>query len=167
MNKTATWLLVLLILAAAGHAAHYYPLLPETVASHFGLGGEADGWTSKSSFLTFYVVLIVLLGGLCLGLAIWLPRFPDYLINLPNREYWLTPERRPAALAALTGNLLWLGCATMAFLIAVMHLTFLVNLGERQGLGYEFWVLMGVYNVTILGAVVWMLARFKKPRDAG
>ncbi len=163
MNKIATLLLLLLMAGAVWHMIHYYPLLSDTVASHFGLSGEPDGWTSKQSFVTLYGVLVAVMGGMFLAFAAVLPRLPDSLINMPNREYWLAPERRRQSLAVFSDWMLWLGNATVAFIIAVMHLSFLVNLGQRPGLGSEFFWMMGIYGLGTIVTSIWLWARFRKP----
>jgi uncharacterized membrane protein len=163
MKRTATWLLLLLTAGAVWHMVHYYPLLPETVGSHYGASGEPDGWSSKQTFVALYAVLVALIGGMFFVLAVFIPRIPDSLINIPHRDYWLAPERRRQSLATVSVTLLCLASATVALIIGAMHLSFLVNLGERSGLGAEFWWLMGAYGLLTLGSVVWMMARFRKP----
>lgn len=162
MKNFATFLLVLLLAGAAWHMIHCYPLLPDTVASHFGGSGQPDGWSSKQSFITVYAVTVAVLGGIFLAIAFAIPKLPKTWVNVPNRDYWLAPERGSESLAAITATLLWLGNATLAFTIAVMHLTFLVNLGQRPGLGSIFFWLLGVYLAGAIGTAVWMAVRFKK-----
>jgi len=100
----------LLALSAAG--ALYVVLssqdLPPTVASHFGAGGVANGFMPRAGYTVFMAVLT-------LGLPLLLPialrmvsRLPPTMINLPNRDYWLAPERRGATfhyLATMGGAL--------------------------------------------------------------
>jgi len=49
MNRKTTFLILLvIILAAAGVSLWAYPKLPERMASHWGPGGQVDGWMNKS-----------------------------------------------------------------------------------------------------------------------
>jgi hypothetical protein len=53
---------------------------------------------------------------------------PVSIINLPNKAFWLSPERREETFAFLYTQLAWLGCALLAFLLFVMELVFRANL---------------------------------------
>lgn len=96
------------------------PLLPEKVASHFNFYGEADGWMNKGG----YLVMTHLFGlGLpsVMMLMFQLTRYlPGWMVNMPNKEYWLSPARRSFTANLLTRHGAWLGCATL-FLLAGLH----------------------------------------------
>lgn len=163
--KTAILLFVLLIAAAAAHVVWYYPLLPDTVASHFGVSGQPDGWTSKQVLVGIYAAVAATLALTLGGFA--LLKIPVALVNVPHRDYWLAPERRQASLAAVRAILLWIGNVTLAFLIATMHLTFRINLGLQVDLGPVFWWLLDGYLLVMLGMFVGLLKRFGRPDPAG
>lgn len=46
---------MMVLVAMAGIAIYYYPLLPDTVASHFDIHGRPNGWIQKT---IFYSVMI-------------------------------------------------------------------------------------------------------------
>ncbi len=67
--------------------------LPPRVASHFVVGGTANGFMPKGAYISFMAIMVLglpLLIGCLLGLGRYLPAA---FINLPNRSYWLSPER--------------------------------------------------------------------------
>jgi uncharacterized membrane protein len=67
--------------------------LPPLVASHFVTGGVANGFMSKSAYVSFMGFMVLGLPFL-IGLLPGLDRYiPPSLINVPNRVYWLAPER--------------------------------------------------------------------------
>lgn len=39
---------------------HYWPLLPEIIPTHFGIGGQPDGWGSKRGLIIDIVVIVML-----------------------------------------------------------------------------------------------------------
>ena len=47
-RKTAIFLIVVIVLAAVGVSVLAYPKLPDRMASHWGPGGQVDGWMPKS-----------------------------------------------------------------------------------------------------------------------
>jgi uncharacterized membrane protein len=67
--------------------------LPPVVASHFAAGGAANGFMPKGAYIPFMAIMALGLP-LAIGLLLGLGRYlPASLINLPNRNYWLSPER--------------------------------------------------------------------------
>ncbi len=97
------------------------PLLPERMATHFGGGGQANGWMSRSADLIF-------LGGLGVGLplffvilALLTGLVPARFVNLPHREYWLSPERRAQTRAYILRQMIWMGCLTVLFLAGIHY----------------------------------------------
>lgn len=129
---------------AVAHALYYHGQLPETVASHFNAAGEANGWSSRTTFTALYLATTGIMA-LCFLGPIWLmPKIPDSMINMPHKDYWLAPERRDETFQILNEYLLWLASATMLFLIDAFHQTIQVNLGESKTLGH-FWWGLGAY----------------------
>ena len=102
-------------------------LLPERVASHFGGGGEANGWMNRSADLAF-------LGGLGVGLPLFFivlslvtGLVPARFVNLPHREYWLSPERLAQTRAYISRQMIWMSCLMILFLAGIHYLTILAN----------------------------------------
>jgi uncharacterized membrane protein len=138
--------LLILALLAILQAVFYYPQLPDTVASHFGAHGEANGWSSKQTFFVIYFFALTLVVGIFLLLPALLRRLPISIINLPNKEYWLAPERREKTLLFLKDQMNRLGVATLSLLIATIHLAIQANLRPtKQMSASTMWVLLGVY----------------------
>lgn len=113
---TLAGLSVVLVLLVLGTG----PALPARVATHFGMDGLPNGWMSREAFMRSIVVIVILPVVLLQGIGFLLGRLPTSLINLPNREYWLAPERRAKTLAHIRTSMLEFGNATFAFLIFVV-----------------------------------------------
>ncbi len=94
--------------------------LPPLVASHFDLAGHANAFMARGKYLTLMVLLAAGLPLLMAASARWLTRLPDALINLPNKDYWLAPERRSRSLAALSTHLERL-CWALALFLCYLH----------------------------------------------
>lgn len=142
---------------AAVQIAYFYPQLPGVIASHFDISGAPNSWMPKSAFFglfcfiyVFYAVLFWLLPHLIMA-------SPASLINLPNKDYWLSPGRREITAHLIGDQMAWFGVALTAFLIAVCQLAIVANLPGRSGnLGSGIWWLLGLFLAFTL---VW-LARF-------
>ncbi len=151
------------VLIAVGQVLYYTPKLPVRVASHFGGDGVADGWQSPSGFMTFDLLMIGIMAGSFGLLPALMRRFPASMINVPNRDYWLTPERRTETLATLERSMLWIGTLTMVFLILVMHMVIAANLNPPPVLGGGFMPLLIGYLALIAVACFGLVRRFRLP----
>ena len=152
-------------LMAIAQCIHDFPLLPDRMASHFGASGAPNGWMSKPQF--FIVFAIVFLPALFV--EFWLHRkiakSQGARINLPNKEYWMAPERRAETFAYFESFFAWYGCAFLFVMVSAMSLAMRANFdpSPRLATGPIVSVLAGflLYNVLAIAA---MLRRFSNPR---
>ena len=90
----------------------YYPKLPDTMASHFGANGMANGFQSKPVFFAFFLGLVAVAAIFAYGVPAIISYKPE-MTNLPNKEKWLAPEHRAGALSFLAAHFTGLGCAML------------------------------------------------------
>jgi uncharacterized membrane protein len=152
----------LLLASNFAQIVHYYPLLPERVASHFNFQGVANGWSSKHTFMAIYGVVLVVTTVLLVGLPLLLAKLPPSIINMPNRDYWLAPERKQETCRTVSGYMILVGIAVMALLFTVFHWTIRVNLGYDQQMGSVVWIIVPFF-IFITGWCIAFFMRFKKP----
>ena len=157
-------LLVLLIAAAAQMAYYYIAFDKQIVAAHLSAVDAENARHARMLFFATYVVIIVLGSALYLGLPALLNRLPAYLINIPNPEYWLAPERRTQSLARFAQDFYWLGVATMALVLIEMQAALMVSLGTAPHLsGVVLYLPLGVFVVFMVVWLVRVNAMFRKP----
>lgn len=159
------FLLAAVILGALAHLATYHGSLPEQVASQFDASGRPDGWMSRDAFVWTVALTYGLLGGGFLLLPQALPAFPDAIINLPNKAYWLAPERRTDALARLGRSLFRFGAVNVLLVAFLVHQTFAVNLGDAESLR-GFLPALGLYGVYTVVWCVGLQRQFRLPPSA-
>lgn len=151
-----------IILASAifflGHILYYYPHLPEKMATHFNFAGEPDGWMPKGEFIWFNVGLMIFILALFFLMGFFLPKMPHYLINLPNKDYWLAPERRAETLRRMQGEMETFYIALFLLLVSMNHLIFRANL-HNENLSPASWVIVGAF---LLYTFVWAIGLHKK-----
>jgi uncharacterized membrane protein len=154
-----------IVLAAIAQCVHDFPLLPDRLASHFAASGIPNGWMTKSQFfITFAVVLLP-----ALAVEFWvshrIANQPDARLKLPNKEYWLAPERRAETFAYFESFFAWYGCAFLFVEVFAMGLAMRANFDTPPQLptGPIVSVIAGFvfYNVA---AVIAMFRRFSMPR---
>ncbi len=137
--------------------AYYAPRLPETVASHFNAAGIPNNWEPKQLFLELYVV--VLLGVTAVyGLV---PRLigilPPAMINLPNKNYWLAPQRRAATTEYFIDHFAIFGAGTLALLLMIFQLCLSANISVQTrfpsalawGISVAYLVFVGMWVMTL------------------
>jgi uncharacterized membrane protein len=143
---------------------HDFPLLPDRIASHFGPSGNANGWMTKPQFLLTYALVLVP----ALAVEFWMPRriarTGEDRLRLPNREYWLAPERRSETFAYFERFFAWYGCAFLALEVFAMGLAMHANLATPPRLPTGPIVSAPVAFVLFnLAGVIAMFRRFSKP----
>jgi uncharacterized membrane protein len=154
-----------IVFAAIVQGAYDFPLLPDRMASHFAASGMPNGWMTKSQFFAVYALTLLP----ALVVEFWVGRSvaktPDARINLPNKEYWLAPERSATTFAYFENFFAWYGCALLLLVVFVMGLAMRANLTPPPrlptGPTIAALVVFVLYNIA---AVVMVLRRFSTRR---
>jgi len=170
MKNTTVVLFVLLILliGSALQLRHYYPIVPDPLATHFGVGMQADSWSAKQSFFTSYALIEIGMLIILLVPVFLQKRIPTSMINMPNREYWFAPQRSEKTWVKVSTFALWMAAVTLAFLIAVAEVMFRANLANPTAprLGVSFAWVVGGFIVVMLAGTLWFYRQFSRiPRD--
>ena len=138
MRHISLLVFIILLALCIAQAVYYYPLLPDRVASHFGASGQPDAWSGKETFVKIYLVVAAFMAVLFPGIGLMLRKAPASLINLPNKDYWLSPERSQETVDVLSRQFLWFGSGTLLLLLDIFHQSFKVHLGKAQALEHQF-----------------------------
>ena len=89
--------------------------LPARVASHFSAGGIATGFVSRPVYVALVIAFVLLLPALAaVGLRLLVRRF-SHRFSLPNRNYWLAPDRREQTAEFVAARSSWLAAAGALF----------------------------------------------------
>ncbi len=165
MKEGQQRLFFLLIIASFLQMLYFWPLMPDSMVSHFDGAGRANGWEPRTFFFIVYAGLMALLIVIFQILPRQLKRLPDSLINLPNKGFWFAPERREATLGIIGKQMTSFGNATMILIIVTMQLVFQANRAGSHRISAEaMWIMLGAY---ILVSIVWaidFIRKFKKPQ---
>ncbi len=157
---------VLVVAVALGLGQLFYirQQLPETVASHFGSGGKPDGFMARDSFLMLMAVLQIGLPLFMVAIAKGIRFMPNDLINVPNRQFWLSPPYREFTLRYMEVMLVWISAVTSIFLIAVNYLSYRANINKSPLDEFSFISMLVLFMLFVLGICVCMIWRFRLPR---
>jgi hypothetical protein len=138
-------------------------MLPPVLASHFESGGGANGSMPREGYVALMAGLIVFLP-FVLALPAWLMRrVPVSLLRLPNKGYWLAPERKDETLAYMARQAALFGCILVAFLSYVHALVIQANRVQPPHL-HTGLLLLGL-AAFMLSSVIWagvFVAHFRR-----
>jgi serine/threonine-protein kinase len=163
MKLSRQWIGITLLIAV-GHGIWAYTVLPERVASHWDGAGNPNGYMSRDGFVSFYLWLMVGLSTLFGGIGALVRVTPDDAVNLPNKEYWLAPERREATITTITQQMNAFTIMLNAFMIGIHQLSIMANLTPDKHLSNGVWVLLLGF---LGGTGFWvykMITEFKVPQ---
>jgi serine/threonine-protein kinase len=139
--------------------------LPERMATHFDFAGRPDGWMSRQGYLAFMAGFGLLFPLLLPLVSLGFRALPASVINIPHREYWLSPERREETNAYLVRHALWLAVLQLGFVIALHLLSVSANRQSPPHLSNAIW---GATLVFLRGIGLWgwqLVRRFRTPRE--
>ena len=140
--------------------------LPARVASHCGMNGRADGYMGKTGYVIFIAAFPLGLALFFQVTALLTRRLPAQYINIPHRDIWLAPDRRPQLIAILQSWLATLSCALVIFFAQLHTLTLLANRLDPPRLpDIALFTLLGFPSVLLLWSIG-LLLRLAEPNTA-
>jgi len=156
---------LLVLLAAAGVAFVLVTSaqLPAIAATRFDLGGAPNvfmtrqGYRWLMGFLVGFVPLLVAFLPALIG-----SRWPQ-LLNIPNRDYWLAPERRAETLASVGSRTMLLAAVMIALMCFTHWLVLEANAAVPMKLaGTPLVVGVGAFAIFVIGWIVALHTRFRR-----
>jgi uncharacterized membrane protein len=157
-------LLLGLVLVSLVEAARQWSSAPGRVASHFDAAGRPNAWSSRDEFFFLQVGVTLGIAALFIGIPRLLRSTPASLINLPNKRYWLAPERHEETMDRLASYFDVFSSATVLLLLAVFELASLASHGERLDTNY-FLPVLALYLLFSVGWTVALIRTFANVPD--
>jgi serine/threonine-protein kinase len=139
----------------AARLAGVWGQLPARMATHFNGRGQADGWMSRDGFTLFWFGMQLGVLAVMWTIPLWLRPMPNHMINVPNRDYWLAPERRSQALARLGRWGAWFTVGLTALMAAVLEQVLRANLAPAPQLSGIYYLLVGF--LVFVALMLWRL----------
>ena len=81
-------------------------------------------------------------------------------INLPNKDYWLAPERRDATFAYFRTSFAWYSCALLVTLVLAMGMAIQANFSAPPRMASS--VAFAIVGAFVLFNLLWILSLFRR-----
>lgn len=136
----------------------YY--LPSSVATHFNINNQPDGWMTRNAYLLLILTLLITIPStISVGISILSKKF-CHLINLPNRDYWLAPPRLSQSLDFLAAHGHRLGRLVIVLMLGLHYVVLVANRAEPPALPQPWFIAILLGFVLALG--MWVLALYRR-----
>jgi hypothetical protein len=120
----------------------------------------------RGIYIAFMLVFVIGLPLLLVLVTSFALGRPNARINLPNRDYWLAPERRAETLNFLRACLRWFGALLVTFLCYAHWLVVRANESQPARLAQSWFI--GGLVVFLIATLIWLrvlLGRFRNRTD--
>jgi uncharacterized membrane protein len=137
--------------------------LPPRIAVHFDAAGQASSYMLRGDYRVFMLLFAGGLPALLVGImTIAYSRATD--LKIPDREYWLAPERLAATRAFLIAHAVWLGSMLIAIMCFVHWLVWEANQRQPPSLSNQS-LLAGTLVVLLLIStwIATLMLAFRRP----
>lgn len=134
-------------------------LQPGQVAIHFGPGGQADGWGSAGFNAAILCTISLLVFAIFFAMDRVLRLIPPSLVNLPNKDYWLAPERIESTRHVFAVQFRSFGAATLLLLTIAQLLAFKANLVNPPHLDEKLF--LGGLGLYLVFAGFWLVSFYR------
>ena len=152
-----------LIALAIIQIVFYYPRMPDVVASHFdGLGAPND-WSGRNGFFGLYAAMLAILILVFVYAPRWSEKRARFGMKIPNREYWLAPERLDQTKAFFQRQMLVMGVVHLSLAIFTVQLVIQANFDQAPRLHHSIAWALGLYFVILLVWLIYFFRYFRKP----
>ena len=145
--------------------ARLWSITPDTMAAHFNIQGSPDRFVPKAEFFRFQVQTLLVVILVSLPFQFLFLVLPPGAINMPQREYWLAPERRAGTLGRLNSFGVILFGIILLDVQAVFEISAYANL--KMPIVFNAALMMAIMAaslVLVLSMLVLLVLSFRLPR---
>jgi uncharacterized membrane protein len=162
--KTLAWsVFALLLLFAMVFVTGTASELPPLVASHFDAAGQPNAYMSRSGYVRFVLCVAI---GLPVAVVAILSAVYSYAtdLKLPNREYWLAPQRLDRTRGVLLAHGAWFGSLLTAMVCMVHWLELAANRQHPPHLSNQaFFAVLAAFLAAMAVWVAALMIAFRRP----
>ena len=145
---------IIAILVCVFEIARLWNLAPPQMAAHFNGQGSPDRFVSKAEFFWFQIQTMLIVVAVSILPQIIFLILPVNLINLPNREYWLAPERRVVTVNRLSSFAAMVFGVIILVVQAAFELTAYANLQTPIIFNAQWMLMVMIVSIVLIGLML-------------
>jgi len=158
---------IAVLLLCAFETVRLWNIMPPQMAAHFNIQGDPDRFVSKAQFFWFQIQTMLIVILVSLPFQVLFLVLPTSMVNIPNRDYWLAPERRTETVGRING----FGSMMFGVILLTVQSAFEISAYANLRTPITFDVqLMGMvmtlFFVVILLMLVWLIFSFRLPASS-
>jgi uncharacterized membrane protein len=155
---------IIAILICVFEIVRLWNLAPAQMAAHFNAQGSPDRFVSKAEFFWFQIQTMLIVTVVSIPLQILFLVLPVNLINMPNREYWLAPERRAETVDRLSSFAAMMFGVILLAIQAGFELSVYANLRTPILFNAQWMLMVIIISIVLIGLMLIQLrATFHLP----
>ncbi len=138
----------------------YLPELPSVISSSFNSDGNATGWTSKTTYLALYGLILAVSHSIFIFLPDMFKNDNGIFYFVPNGSSWQAKGKKAETSRYIIQSFTLFGIATLIYLAAYIHIIFAANKLEEPAITGA-----GTFPFTIgyiVFAIIWFFAFFNR-----
>jgi len=143
--------------------AYYYPQMPALVAAHFDGAGEAKHWSSRNGFFGLYAAMILLLIGVFIYAPRWSANRARFTMKIPNRDYWLAPERIQQTREFFRRQMMAMGVVHLILAIFTIQRVIQANFDQSPALHPGMGWALALYFAILIAWLIHFYLHFRMP----
>ncbi|MEY4579051.1 MAG: hypothetical protein RL701_3754 [Pseudomonadota bacterium] len=164
--RTPLVLIAACLVTSIVRSVSVFRALPARMFSHFGPDGHPDGVMTRADFFMVYSVCCLGTLSLLLVIPVIAHMAPSRVMNVPNREYWLAPERperRQQLQDKLTLFSRWFAAALAVLFTGLLELVLRANLTNGVTQPSQMHVLVAGFLCAVIGLSLILFRMFRVP----
>ena len=155
---------VIILLICIFETARLWNITPSQMAAHFDIQGNPDRFVPKAEFFWYQLQTMLVLVLASLLPQVLLLVMPANLINMPNREYWLSPERRDETLGRLSSFTAMMFGIILLAIQAGFEISAYANLQTPILFNVQLMLMVMIASFTMIGMMLFQLiSSFRAP----
>jgi serine/threonine-protein kinase len=170
-TKALVFVYVVLLIFCVAFVLLTAQSLPLVVASHFDAAGHPNAHMPRDNYIVLYMALLVLVPSCVAALPWFISKIPMAYVNLPNRTYWLAPEKMAETKQVLQSYMITLAIGLVCFLTGIHWLVLKAHQNNSTDIpaqipSHWLWIGTGLFVALTLLWSFRLNARFKQMPDS-
>ena len=136
-----------------------WKISPDLMAAHFNAQGSPDRFVPRADFFAFQIKTLLVMIVVSLAMQLLFFIIPIRIINMPNRKYWLAPDRRDNTLDRLSSFAALVFGMILLMIQAAFEISVYANLQTPVIFNAQLMALVVLVSILVIGLALALLVR--------